>query len=232
MEQVISLCWRPPDIETEAWATALRDDLAEQLHDAGATGVVVRVADHHVAQAMVRMSTFVPPVEAVVSAWFDAITPAVEPLTEALRSVCDRAASYLVTESVPLLPPTDAPHGRTPGFANLAVLRRPDRLTVDAWLEAWQGRHTGVAIDTQSTFGYVQHVVVRALSPDAPPVDAIVEELFPMDALADLHAFFATGGDDAELTRRMELMGQSVAGFGGEEQLDVIPTSRYPVPDR
>lgn len=53
-----------------------------------------------------------------------------------------------------------------------------------------------------------------------------------MDALADLHAFFATEGDDDELGRRMEIMGASVAGFGGDEQLDVIPTSRFPIADR
>lgn len=227
----MSLCWRPRDVETEAWATALRTDLADQLHNIGATGVVVRMADQHVADALVRMTTFEQPVEAVVSAWFDAVTAAAEPLADALARVCDRAVSYLVTESVPLQPPTDTTDGRTPGFANLALLRRPDRLSVDAWLDAWQGRHTSVAIDTQSTFGYVQHVVVRALSPDAPPLDAIVEELFPIEALSDLHAFFATGGSDAELARRMEIMGRSVAGFGGEEQLDVIPTSRYPIPD-
>ncbi len=228
----MSLCWRPPSIDVEPWATALRGDLAEHLHDAGATDVVVRVADQRVADAMVSMTSFERPVEAVVSAWFDTVTAAAAPLAEALNEVCDRFASYLVTESVPLRPPSEAPDGRTRGFANVAVLRRPDRLPVNEWLDAWQGRHTRVAIDTQSTFGYVQHVVVRALSPDAPPVDGIVEELFPVEALADLHAFFATGGSDAELARRMEIMGQSVAGFGGEEHLDVIPTSRYPIPNR
>jgi hypothetical protein len=232
MEQVLSLCWRPRDTETEAWAAALRGDLAERLQDGGATDVVVRVADHHVDDAVVRMTTFEQPVEAVISAWFDTVTPAVALLAGALGDVCERAASYLVTESVPLRPPAEAPDGRTPGFANLALLRRPDRLSVDEWLDAWQGHHTKVAIDTQSTFGYVQHVVVRALSPDAPPLDAIVEELFPVGALDDFHIFFDTGGSDDELGRRMELMGQSVARFGGEEQLDVIPTSRYPIPDR
>lgn len=225
----MSLCWRRADADCQTWASTLRHELAPLLHRLGATGVVVRVADEAVAGAMVRMSTFDQPVEAVVSAWFDAITPVSSGLAEALDRTCERAASYLVTESVPLAPPLEAPGGRTPGFANLALLRRPDRLSVEAWLTAWQGRHTPVAIETQSTFGYVQHVVVRALSPDAPPVDGIVEELFPMDALNDLHAFFATGGDDDELARRLEIMGRSVAGFGGEERLDLIPTSRYPI---
>lgn len=232
MELVVSLCWRPSDVAPEAWGATLRHDLAARLHDLGGTGVVVRVSDGAVASALVRMTTFDRPVEAVVSAWFDTVTPVVEALAEALAATCARSASYLATESVPLRPPAVAPGGRTRGFANLALLRRPTRLSVDEWLTAWQGRHTQVAIDTQSTFGYVQHVVVRALSPDAPPLDAIVEELFPIEALADFHVFFDTGGSDAELARRMETMAASVAGFGGEEQLDVIPTSRYPIPDR
>lgn len=232
MEQVVSLCWRSPEVPAEDWASSLRNELASRLHDLGGRGVVVRVADDAVAGAVVRMSTFERPVEAVVSAWFDAVTPVAMGLAEALAAYCERATSYLVTESVPLPPPAKAPDGRTPGFANLALLRRPERLSVHEWLTAWQGQHTQVAIETQSTFGYVQHVVVRPISSDAPPLDAIVEELFPIEALADFHVFFDTGGSDAELSRRMELMGASVAGFGGEEQLDVIPTSRYPIPDR
>jgi len=48
------------------------------------------------------------------------------------------------------------------------------------WLARWQDDHTQVAIDTQSTFGYTQNAVVRALTEDSPPISAIVEELFPI----------------------------------------------------
>ena len=48
-----------------------------------------------------------------------------------------------------------------------------------------------MAIATQSTFGYVQNYVVRPLSGGAPPVSAIVEELFPIEAVGSLHAFFS-----------------------------------------
>lgn len=78
-----------------------------------------------------------------------------------------------------------------------------------------------------ATFGYVQNIVQRALTGDTPRVDAIVEELFPMAAVTDIHAFYGSDGDQAELERRMTLMLNSVSRFGADRHLDVVPTSRY-----
>jgi hypothetical protein len=68
--------------------------------------------------------------------------------------------------------------------------------------------------------------VVRALTPDAPTVDAIVEELFPDAAVTDLHAFFGAADDD-DLRSRMEQMVASTAAFGANRDIDTVPTSRY-----
>ena len=87
--------------------------------------------------------------------------------------------------------------------------------------------HTPVAIRTQGTFGYVQNVVVRPVTGDAPRVDALVEELFATAAMSDIHAFYGSDGDDAELGRRMTDMMASVARFGADRDLDLVPTSRY-----
>jgi hypothetical protein len=54
-----------------------------------------------------------------------------------------------------------------------------------------------------------------------------VEELFPMAAMTNLHAFYGSGGDEAELQRRLDRMIQSVTSFGADRNLDSIPTSRY-----
>ena len=229
MEKVVAALWRPDDVDREAWAQALLGPMAGELVRAGARGVQVNVADAAVAGAAVRFSTFPQPIEAVVSVWLPTATgPAALAVLAELVGRASTAAAYLVTESVPLEAPPVAPGARTPGFANVAFLRRPAELSQADWLARWQGGHTQVAIDTQSTFGYVQNVVVRALTPHAPPFDGIVEELFPLEALADLHAFFDTGGSDAELGRRMTAMTESVARFSGTDApLDVVPTSRY-----
>lgn len=229
MEKLVYVLWRPADTDLEGWCTSLRQTLPDALSEAGALGVQVNVADAAVAAALVRMSTFPEPVEAVVSVWVDtAAGPERHDVSAALEACSGRLAGYLVTESVPLVPPTEEAGERTPGFANIALLRRPADLDPATWLDRWQGDHTQVAVDTQSTFGYVQNVVVRAVTPDAPAIDGIVEELFPADALTDFHAFFDTGGSDDELGRRMAAMTDSVARFSGAQAvLDVVPTSRY-----
>jgi len=62
-----------------------------------------------------------------------------------------------------------------------------------------------VAIDTQSTFTYVQNYVVRALTEDAPVINAIVEEHFPIESVSSLHAFFGAA-DPNELGERIRIM--------------------------
>ncbi len=94
------------------------------------------------------------------------------------------------------------------------------------WLARWQLDHTPVAIATQATFGYTQNAVVRPLTPDAPPIDGIVEELFPIQAVTDLHAFFGAA-DDVDLQDRMTQMIASTSAFGANENIDTVPTSRY-----
>ena len=83
-----------------------------------------------------------------------------------------------------------------------------------------------MAIATQSTFGYTQNAVVRPLTPEAPLIAAIVEELFPEEAISDLHAFFGAA-DDNDLRDRMERMVVSIAAFGANRDVDTVPTSRY-----
>ncbi len=229
MEKLVYLLWRPAGVDRAAWTRQLRGPLVEALRLAGTRGIQVNVADEDVDGALVRLTTFDEPVEAVVGLWVDAVAEA-DGTDDALAEVAPRRAGYLVTESVPLHHEGPTNGGRTEGFANVALLRRPDHLDPAAWRQRWQGHHTAVAMEIQGTFGYVQNVVVRALTGDAPAVDGIVEELFPAAALTDLHIFFATDGDDAELGRRLGAMTDSVAAFSGADALlDVIPTSRFVV---
>lgn len=229
MEKVIiALRGAPGD---DAWCARLRTEVAQDLLDTGAAGLTVNVRDSMVTDSLMTLTTLDPPVIAFVSVW----TPQyygsqIDRATTVLAQLCEQVAAYLVTESVPLAPPRTEPGERTPGFANVALLRRPDHLDEATWLRRWHHDHTQVALDTQSTFGYVQNTVVRALTPGAPPVSAIVEELFPIEATADLHAFFGAA-DDAELGDRMSRMAASTTAFGANENVDTVPTSRYVLRD-
>jgi hypothetical protein len=231
VEKVSYLLWRHPATSQEELTERLRGEVGEALVAAGARGLQVNVDDAAVAAALVRISHLDPPVSAVASLWLDAASPAAHgPVEEALGRVVARCEGYLVTESeqLPNTAHPPVPGARTHGFANVALLRRPARLAPEEWRRRWQEHHTAVAVATQSTFRYVQDVVVRPLGPEAPAVDGIVEECFPPEALIDLHAFFDAGDDD-ELQRRMAAMDESVRAFGASEAIDVIPTSQYVV---
>ncbi|MET0473898.1 MAG: EthD domain-containing protein [Mycobacterium sp.] len=211
----------------EAWCTRLRTQVADDLLALGAPGLAVNVHDDAVRESLMTLTTLAPPVVALISIWTQqSYGPHVGGALELLAGECDRVDAYLVTESVPLAPPGTNPGVRTDGFANVALLRRPDELDEETWFRRWHVDHTPVAISTQSTFGYVQNAVVRALTSGAPRIDAIVEELFPLAATSDLHAFFGAS-DDAELSDRMNRMVASTSAFGANQNVDTVPTSRY-----
>lgn len=214
----------------------LRPSLREQLAGVGATAVQVNLDDADVAPAL----RFDPgrPVTALVSVWTGADAES------AVGTVAEFAGgselrAYRVTERV-RLDPAPVPNGvRSDVFAQVALLRKPASMTWESYLQDWMVRHTPIAIRTQNTSAYVQNTVEDVLTPEAPEVpevpeipetpevSAIVEEHFPMAALTDPHAFYGSGGDDAELQRRSDELMASVARFGGDQGLDLVPTSRY-----
>jgi hypothetical protein len=225
MEKVIAVL-RHADPDDD-WCDRQRGPVADALLDLGVAGLSVNVRDSAVRHSLMTITTLDPPAAAVVSLWTqqcygDQMAAALK----LLAAECEHLAVYLVTESIPLSGPVVEPGSRTPGLANIALLRRPEGLDQATWLTRWQGGHTTVAIETQSIFGYTQNWVVRALTPDAPGIAGIVEELFPSEAITDLKAFFGAADDD-DLQSRLGQMVASTAAFGANENIDTVPTSRY-----
>jgi hypothetical protein len=203
--------------------TLLGGAFRERLVAAGVHRVQVNLDDADVAAAPLRFGPGTP-IRAVVSVWADG-SPA--EAVDVVRGVDPTADGWEVEERRPLEPPVVPDGERADALANLAFLRRPTTMSPDDWLEDWLQRHTSVAIETQGTFGYVQNPVVAALTPAAPEVAGIVEELFSMSAMADSHAFYGSGGDADELERRFTRLMESVGRFGADQGLDLVPTSRY-----
>ncbi|MHC9295985.1 EthD domain-containing protein [Mycobacterium sp. LTG2003] len=211
----------------ETWCTRLLSQVRDSVLDLGPSGLTFNVRDGAVRDSLMTLTTLEPPVVAVVSMWVQQYYgQEVRAAIDLLAAECDALAAYLVTESVPLPAPETAPGERTDGLANIALLRRPAELDEPTWLHRWHIDHTPVAIETQATFGYTQNTVVRALTPGAPALAAIVEELFPLAAVSDLRAFFGAA-DDADLADRMQRMVASTDAFGASTNIDTVPTSRY-----
>lgn len=198
------------------------DRLHQRLATAGVRRLQLNLDDADVAPAM-RIATGPEPITAIVSVWAEDD----HEVTTVLSDATDRIAGWEVDERLPI-PPPESPHGvRMDALANVAVLKRPDDLDRDEWLHRWLVDHTPIAMATQATFGYVQNIVTRPVT-DAPRrVDALVEELFPSAGMVDMHAFYGSSGDGAELSDRLTRLMASVSRIGFDHDIDLVPGSRY-----
>lgn len=204
-------------------ATLTDPTLREELRATGALRLQVNLDDEHVAPAL-RFGTG-DPIGAVVSVW--------GPDPEAAAGVLAARATtagWLVEERRRVDPAEAYDGSRADALANTAVLRRPAELDEETWLHRWLVEHTPIAIRTQATTAYLQHRCLAPLPgshPEPPQVDALVEELFPTAGMSDVHAFYGSGGDDAELSRRMTELMASVSRIGADRDLDLVPGSRH-----
>ena len=196
------------------------------LANAGASRVQVNLDDDEIPESVLRLQAFPEAVTAVLAVWTEPQTDS-DAVVEALDGLARRVEGWEVEERVPLEPPAVADGRRADALAQVAFLRRPADLPHPAWRAHWLGPHTQIAMETQAPFGYVQNLVLRPVTPDASPVAESVEELFPSAAMRDIHAFYGSGGDDEELSRRMTRLLESVATMGADRDIDVVPTSRY-----
>ena len=190
---------------------------------AGAERVQINLDDAAVAGAMLRLTHLPESPKAVVCAWMPA-----ESVESWVAGLPADAAAYSVEERVvlPITPDRVDAEGRVEGFANIALLRCPAEMEYSDWRRIWQEDHVGPAVDLQATFGYVQNRVLQPLTPNAPAIDAIVEEQFPIEALGDFKAFYGVSTDE-EMGQRMTAMLASVVRFGADRDIDVIPMSRF-----
>ncbi len=216
-------------VDPDAMRGQIHAAIEGPLADQGATGYVVNVPDHHVEGALIDVRVTPRRFAAAVRVRVPvASTSACRGLLDALSGL-GPVSAWSVTGSEPLPMPEPGADGRCDGMANIAFLRRPERITREDWLRTWLEDHTPVALETQSTIGYLQHVVVRPLTADAPEIAGIVEELFLPGAVRDLGVFFDSRGDDSRMRANMEAMTSSTGRFLDDGTVDAVPTSRYVV---
>jgi uncharacterized protein (TIGR02118 family) len=116
-------------------------------------------------------------VKAVVAAWLDEEPDAA---TIAGWAPGGHVDAYLVDEHVQIDAGIDAADGESPpGLCRLVFVRRNPDLTHEEMAEHWTQRHTPLVHRHHPAFWhYVQNVVVRPLTPDAPEVDGVAEMRF------------------------------------------------------
>ena len=229
MEKLVYVIWKRPEDSLERFKEEILGRTARALMELGAQGLSVNLADELSAYAQERQITCMEePVAGTISVWLNTVLDR-KPIEEVIAGITARFAGYLVLESVPIVNTTEVvPKGeRTPGITTVAFLQIPEGMAYETWREQWQGHHTQVAIETQSTFLYIQNVIVRPLTQDAPPWKAIVEEGFPAEAATDQMVFFNAGGSQEKLAENQQRMLDSCAKFIDFDTLESHPMSTY-----
>lgn len=166
---------------------SLIDSVSPELLALGASRLIVTVADE--AADVPGPNPFVTsglPV-ALVSVWLDGDAGA---CVACVQRAGFTVAAYEVDESVPTTygdnehaPPRDWPDGvRSRGVTAVSLIEKHPGLTEEEWLRRWFGRMSPVSGRIQPRTRYVRNRVVRAVTADAPPWAAIVEECWPSPA--------------------------------------------------
>jgi len=228
VEKLVYIVWKRTSEPDESFEARLLEEVAPRLR-ARAARLRISVVDDDVAPgARLRLGKLDPPLSGLVSFWLEQSQERAG-CEAILRSACERIAGYLVVESRPLVNTTQrAPAGaRTPGFSLVSCIEAKDGLSKEEFIRLWYTVQRDTAIETQSTFGYVRNEVVRALTPDAPSWDAIVEENFPIGALGDPAVFYDAVGDPAKLRANQQRMFRAVERFIALDRIESHPMSEY-----
>ncbi len=224
MQKLFYLLRDAATVDGDALREAILAKAVPEMRSSGAQEITVFAADHHVAAGR-PMRQIDPPIRAMVSFWLEDAADR-GPSEAALRSLVPGIAGYLVVESRPLV--HAMPKGkRTEGMKQIScVTKRPD-LSDEEFIRIWHGDHRKVAIETQSTFGYVRNEIFRPLTPGAPMQwTAFVEESFPIGARDDPHVFY-DAKDEAGYKKNFKRMMDSCGRFLDHGPIEVTFVSEY-----
>ncbi|MBW2262583.1 MAG: EthD domain-containing protein [Deltaproteobacteria bacterium] len=181
--KLVYLLWRSGD--RDSTTSILIEKCAPAILDSGAGKLVVYAADRESEMRSPAPKLYTgPPICGSVHVWQENVSAEVE---EILASGGFEIAGYEVDESVykdygdnEHSGVRDWPDGvRSPGVVAVTLMQRPRRLSREEWIRRWHDRMSPVSEEIQPRARYVRNLVLRPVTPDAPPFEGIVEETWP-----------------------------------------------------
>jgi hypothetical protein len=106
-------------------------------------------------------------------------------------------------------------------------MERPRRLDRDTWMRRWHGRQSPMSEAMQPRCRYVRNVVLRPLTPGAPPFEGIVEEAWPSFRHVTNPFLFYGASNPFELIKNMAIMLYSVVSFLDLWRIRTVTMSEY-----
>src|SRR5512137_215817 len=235
MDKLIYILWGPQEQDKKQRQQVLLQEVAPRLLASGAAKLTMYIVDQ---DSNVKSPAPFHPGErmcAEVVLWLDSAERRA-PHEEALRSAGFRFAGYLVDESVYTeyggnrhSGPRNWPDGtRSPGIIAITLMERPKRLSREEWIRRWHGRQSPVSEAMQPRSRYIRNVVVKAVTPDAPPYEGIVEEGWPsVKHATNPFLFYGAGKNPFRLVWNMIVMLRSVTSFLDLTRIRTTYTSEY-----
>ena len=152
---------------------------------------------------------------ATVSVWTECADDVAD-VEEAVVGLSSDHAGYVVTEAVSRWwtdrsTSVDEPRA---GFVVTSLLCRAAGTTPDEFLRHWRDVHMPMSLRIHPQWTYVRNMVARALTLDAPAVDAICEEGFEqLDDILDPRRFYGADGDPSRVEANRAAIGEDVPKF-------------------
>jgi hypothetical protein len=227
MEKIVFKLWRSDSDSLEKFKKSLLVDLPKTLESL-ISELQINIVDEDVneAAALAQINYSQNP-DAIVftkvaSQYYS------ENIISILQSFATKVEGFIVSESIILQDDSKDHQGkRSEGFSQVVFLEKPLEMTEFDWFDHWTHHHTKIAIETQSSFTYIQNTVVRPLQKDSPNFIAVIEECFPSEAMSNPSIFYNAENDSELLLKNTELMMGSCSRFIDFQKIEVIPTSRY-----
>lgn len=219
--KIISLLWAS---NANRLFDALLNDIAPQLLAMqGISAVQMNLDDTAVAMAAAKKIQNQWPLCQALCSFVSESEQSSSMAIGLLQSAGEKMSYFNVDFTEPLPARVVVSGQRSPGFSQIAFIARAPQLSHGDWLNYWRNQHTAIAIETQSTWRYVQN----CLHAGEGSFDAIVEECFPAAAMTDDQAFYDAVGDEDLCRSRQHKMLESCSRFIDFSRIAVLPTSEY-----
>ncbi len=220
-QKVVYILWSARHRDASEKRRRLLEVAAPAILDAGVAGLQMNIADE---LARVRSPSpgvpFEEPICAQVNVWLEDLDGRLE-VEDLLRAEGFELAGYAVEEQIYTeyggnehsRPRHWRDGERSPGLLSVTLLERPARLSREEWIRRWHGRQSPMSEEMQPRTRYVRNVVLRPLTPGAPPFEGVVEESWPSEEHVKNPFLFYGAETKLELLKNMGIMLHSVTRF-------------------